>query len=74
MEQQGVLIAIVDHCHTEDTDRGAEILDVECGRKGKLELSRPLKVAAENQDVININCYEHNQGGGDQRIASAITF
>ncbi len=74
MKEQGVLIAIVDHCHTKDTDRCAKVLDVECGRKGTFKLFCPFRITAENQDIIDINCDEHNQGGSDKRVAGAVTF
>ena len=74
MQQQCLLIAIVRHSHPEDSNGSAEVLDVKGGSKGSFELPGPLRVAAEYQQVIDIDSDVDNQLWGNKGVTRAVTF
>ena len=64
----------MDDSHAEDSHRAAEIFDVKCCCEGSLELTGPFRIAAENQNIVNVDGNVDHQGGGDQRIAGVVTL
>ena len=65
MKQESLLCVVMDHCHAQDPNGAAKILDVEGGCEGHLELPRPLRIAAKNQQVINVDGNVDHQRRGD---------
>ena len=74
MMLKGSTLTITDHSHTKNPDWSSEVLDVELSSKGWFEGNGPVGIAAEYQDIIDINNDISCNVGSQQRVTGAVAL
>ena len=74
MEEEGAFRCVPNDCHAKDAHRASEVFDVKCSSERDQELARPRGIAAEDEDIIDVDGDVDHQGGSNERLTGVVAL